>query len=241
MVGEEVEGGELGKQVVQYIADSAATCSMTLDADGLTNCRECSRPLVLRTREQPPPQGYGDLTVAFRSDNRWVHVRLHDVAHTPLLSYNLILLPSLTLKGHTYAGDKDGIILKLKGGETVRFPLIGKLCRQYGYRPEAKGRVVDTAFVPLLLQGKRKLPPRPHDGDGVLSSGFKRQSRVVPPVLKGKFQTFKHEFLLKVNMLDISGHFVGQAARVVPVGDPLKQRTVLSREGFSSEEIRGVY
>ena len=28
MVGGEVGGGELGKQVVQYIADSAATCNM---------------------------------------------------------------------------------------------------------------------------------------------------------------------------------------------------------------------
>ena len=42
MVGEEVGGGELGKQVMQYIADSAAVCSMTPDADGLTNYRECS-------------------------------------------------------------------------------------------------------------------------------------------------------------------------------------------------------
>ena len=28
---------------------------------------------------------------------------------------------------------------------------------------------------------------------------------------------------------------------MVPVGDPLKQRAVLLREGFSSEEIRGAY
>ena len=54
--------------------------------------------------------------VAFRSDNGWVHVKLHDVAHAPLLSYNLISLPFLALKGHTYAGDIDGVTLKLKGG-----------------------------------------------------------------------------------------------------------------------------
>ena len=41
-----------------------------------------------------------------------------------------------------YAGDKVGVTLILKEGETVNFPLIGKLCRQYGYRPEAKGRVI---------------------------------------------------------------------------------------------------
>ena len=58
------------------------------------------------------------------------------------------------------------------------------------------------------------------------------------PVL---FQTFKHNFILKENMLDISDHFVGQRVRAVPVGDPLKQKTVLLREGFLPEEIRDAY
>ena len=42
-------------------------------------------------------------------------------------------------------------------------------------------------------------------------------------------------------MLDISDNFVGQGIQVVPVGDSLKQRAELVREGFSSEEIRGAY
>ena len=42
MVGEEVGGGELGKQAVQYIAGSAATCNIMPDADSLTNYSECS-------------------------------------------------------------------------------------------------------------------------------------------------------------------------------------------------------
>ncbi|CAM9098701.1 unnamed protein product [Ascophyllum nodosum] len=50
---------------------------------------------------------------------------------------------------HMYAGDKDGITLKLKGGKNVHFPLIGNLCRQYGYRPEANGKVVDTACAAI--------------------------------------------------------------------------------------------
>ena len=81
-----------------------------------------------------------------------------------------------------------------------------------------------------------------HDGgSGALNPSFHGQPRVIPPVLKGGkgFQDFKHDFLLNVNMLDISDHFVGQKVRVVPVGDPLKQKTVLLREGFSTEEIRG--
>ena len=74
-----------------------------------------------------------------------MHVKLHDVAHTPLLTNNLISLPPLALKGHTYAGDKDGVTLKLKGEENVYFPMIGKLSHQYGYRPEGKNKMVDTA------------------------------------------------------------------------------------------------
>ena len=155
-------GGELGKQVVQYITDSAARCNMTPDADGLIDYRECSRLLGLANGGTTSITGYGDLTVAFRSDNGWVHVKLHDVAHTPLLSYNLLSLPSLALQGHTYAGNKNGVTLKLKGGETVHFPLIGKLCRQYGYRPKAKSRVVDTACA-AIFRGQVKAPTTPTD------------------------------------------------------------------------------
>ena len=53
MVGEEVGDGEPGQQVVQYIADSAATCNMTPDANDLANYRERSRPLGLA---KPPSQ-----------------------------------------------------------------------------------------------------------------------------------------------------------------------------------------
>ena len=85
-----------------------------------------------------------------------------------------------------------------------------------------------------------------HDGSSNgLNPSFHGQPRAIPPGLKrGKgFQTFKHDFLLKANMLlvDISDHFVGQRVRAVPVGDPLMQKAVLLREGFSSEEKRGAY
>ena len=70
MVGKEVRGGEVGKQDVQYIADSAATCSMMSGADGRTNYRECSRSLGLANEGTTSIAGYGDLTVAFHSDNR---------------------------------------------------------------------------------------------------------------------------------------------------------------------------
>ena len=67
MVREEVGSRELGKNVVQYIADSAATCNTTPEADGLTNYRECSRPLA--NEGTTSTAGFGELTVAFRLDN----------------------------------------------------------------------------------------------------------------------------------------------------------------------------
>ena len=83
-----------------------------------------------------------------------------------------------------------------------------------------------------------------HDeGGGALNTDPKSlPARVIPPGLKaekGGFQKFKHEFPVKVNMLDITDHFVGQGMQMVPVGNPLKQKAVLLREGFSNEEIRG--
>ena len=155
-------GGALDKQVVQYIADSAATCNMTPDADGLTNYRQCSRPLGLANGEEISIVGYGDLTVNFRTEYGWIRVEMNDVAHVSQLSHNLISLPSMTLKGHTYTGDKDGVTLKLKGGETVFFPLVGKLCRQYGFRPEAAGSMVDSACT-TIAPGKAKTPTTPTD------------------------------------------------------------------------------
>ena len=61
-----------------------------------------------------------------------------------------------------------------------------------------------------------------HDeGGGVLNTDFKSlPARVIPSVLKAEksgFQKFKHEFPLKVNMLDITDHFVDQGMQMVPV------------------------
>ena len=42
-------------------------------------------------------------------------------------------------------------------------------------------------------------------------------------------------------MLDITVHFVDQGMRAVPVGNPLKQKVALLREGFLNEEIRSSY
>ena len=161
-IGDAVGGVALDKQVMHYIADSAATCNMTPNSDGLTCYRECSRPLGLANGEEITIVGYGDLTVDFRTDHGWVRVEMNDVAHVPQLSYNLISLPSMAQKGHTYTGDKNGVTLELKGGKTVFFPLVGKLCRQYGYRPKAANNMVDSACA-VIAPGKVKTPNPPPD------------------------------------------------------------------------------
>ena len=161
-IGDAVGGVALDKQVMHYIADSAATCNMTPDSDGLTCYRECSRPLGLANGEEITIVGYGDLTVDFRTNHGWVRVEMNDIAHVPQLSYNLISLPSMAQKGHTYTGDKDGVTLELKGGKNVFSPLVGKLCRQYGYRPKAANNMVDTACT-TIAPGKTKTPTTPTD------------------------------------------------------------------------------
>ena len=159
-IGEEVGDGELDKKATQYIADSGATGHLTPDADGLTNYRECRRTLGLADRRKISIAGYGGLTVAIRSNDSWVHVKLHDVAHTPLLSHNLVLLTYLAQEGHPSALEESGVTLRLKGGVVVQFPIVEKLCRQYGYRPEATGRMVDTACA-VIAPGQAKAPTTP--------------------------------------------------------------------------------
>ena len=114
-IGKEVGDGELDKQAAQYIADSGAICHVTPDANGLTNYRECSRPFGLADRRKISIAGYGNLTVAFFLNESWVHVKLHDVAHAPLLSYNLASLTSLAQKDYPSAIEVSGVTFKLKG------------------------------------------------------------------------------------------------------------------------------
>ena len=160
-IGEEVGDGELDKQLTQYTADSSgATCHMTSNADGLNNYQKCSRPLGLPDTRKISIAGYGDLTVAFRPNDSWVQIKLRDVAHIPLLSYNLVSLTALAQESQPSAVEESGVTLKLKGGGTVLFPLIGKLCRQHGYRPETTDKMVDTACT-VISPGQAKASHSP--------------------------------------------------------------------------------
>ena len=111
-----------------------------------------------------------------------------------------------------------------------------------GRRPEVSAGVGPTVN---MYSGKARKPHfagiTAHDGGSrVLNPSFHGQPYVIPLVFKGgkDFQTFKHDFLLNANMLDISDHLVGQMVRAVPVGDPRKQKAVPLREVFLREEMR---
>ena len=70
-----------------------------------------------------------------------------------------------------------------------------------------------------------------------LNPSFHGQLRVLPVLKGGKgFQTFKHSFILKANMQDISDYFVGQRVQALPVGDPLGRKLCCCERGFYLRE-----
>ena len=81
-----------------------------------------------------------------------------------------------------------------------------------GGRPEVPAGVGPTVNI-YNSEAKESHPAgiAAHDGgSGVLNPSFHGRPRNISPELKGGkgIQTFKHVFLLKSNMLDISDHFV---------------------------------
>ena len=161
-IGEEVGDGELDKQVAQYIADSGATCHMMPDTEGLTSYREYSRSLCLADRRKISIASYGDLTVAFRSNSSWVHVNLHDIAHVPLFKLQPCLTHLLGTRRPPICRRVERGNSQAKRGRDGAIPLNQKLCRQYWYRPEATGRMVDTACA-IIAPGQAKAPTTPTD------------------------------------------------------------------------------
>ena len=64
-----------------------------------------------------PIEGIGNLPMSFWSGEDWVQVVMPNVAHVPLLGYNLMSLKSMADRGHKYVGEKKGVTLHLKKGE----------------------------------------------------------------------------------------------------------------------------
>ena len=69
-----------------------------------------------------PIEGIGNLTMSFWSGKDWVKVIIPNVAHVPLLVYNLLSLKMKADRGH----NKRGLTLHLKNGKTLLGPSVGK-------------------------------------------------------------------------------------------------------------------
>ncbi|CAM9245286.1 unnamed protein product [Scytosiphon promiscuus] len=126
----------------KFAATTAATCHMFVGADRFENYHECDGGQVrIANGSSIPIAGYGDVTIAFRSEGGWTPVRLKGVAHVPRVVFNVVSLTKLISQGHAYLGDQRGTTLRMQGGVSVLFPYYGSLTVQSGYRPGSDGRV----------------------------------------------------------------------------------------------------
>ena len=91
--------------------------------------------------------------MSFWSGNDWVQVVLPNVAHVPLVGYNLLSLKRMAGRGHKYVGEKTGVGLHLKNGKTLFGLSVGKLNYFSGFR-----RPLDSSSFTLATIAPRKIP-----------------------------------------------------------------------------------
>ena len=119
------------------VCDNGASCHMCHSSTGITFYREANATMRTASGKRYPIEGYGDLPLTFRSISGEVPLLLCNVAHVPSLSYHLLSLRVAADNGHTYTGNKTGVTVKFKTGETLFFPSVGRLNFLYAYRPGA--------------------------------------------------------------------------------------------------------
>ena len=100
--------------VEKSVADSGCSQFLTPSTDHMVNYREDG--CIVRTADgrAMPIEGIGNLPMSFWSGKDWVQVVLPNVAHLPLLGYNLLSLKRMVDRGHKYVGEKKGVALHLK-------------------------------------------------------------------------------------------------------------------------------
>ena len=73
-----------------------------------------------------PIEGIGNLPMSFWSGKDRVQVVLQNVAHFPLLGYNLLSLKKMADRGHKHVGEKKVVLLHLKNEKTLFGSSVGK-------------------------------------------------------------------------------------------------------------------
>ena len=104
-----------------------------------------------------PIEGIMNLQMNFWSGKDCVQVVLPNVAHVPLLRYNLLSLKRNADRGHKYVGEKKGVALHLKNGKTLFGPSVGKLVIVFGFR-----RSLDSNSFALATIAPGKIPSVSH-------------------------------------------------------------------------------
>ncbi|CAN0486929.1 unnamed protein product, partial [Scytosiphon promiscuus] len=103
-------------QEESFILDSGASCTMFTSDDGFVNYRECDKRVRVAGKRELPIVGQGDVTIAFRSEQGRVRLKLRDVFHVPQLGYNLISFRGVMAAGHNVENSFVKITIFLKDG-----------------------------------------------------------------------------------------------------------------------------
>ena len=99
------------------------------------------------------------MTSLLRFDLAAVKCLLCNVAHVPNLSYHLLSLRVVADNGHTYTGNKNGVIVKFKICEILFSPSVRRLNFLYAYRPSALNDENTSAVIaPGLELSNRGTP-----------------------------------------------------------------------------------
>ncbi|CAN0227654.1 unnamed protein product, partial [Ascophyllum nodosum] len=139
--------------VGRWVADSGCLQFMSPSADHMVNYCEGGGVVRIADDRSMPIEGIGNLPMSFWSGKDWVQVVLPNVAHVPLLGYNLLSLKRMADRGHKYVGKKKGVALHLKSRKTLLGPSVGKLNYFSGFR-----RPLDSSNPALATIATGKIP-----------------------------------------------------------------------------------
>ena len=218
------------------ICDNGASCHMSHSSTGMINYREVNATMRTASGKRYPIKGYGDLPLTFRSSSGEVPLLLCKVAHVPSLSYHQVFLRVAVDSGRTYTGNKNGVTVEFKTGETVFFPSVGRLNFLYAYCPVALiDENTNAVIAPRPEPSNRGTPAdinafhaaHAHAYEGAL----RKTAKQMGVTFKGELRECKGCSMAKGIRMPIPSKTQGRAAKI------LFRVFFLSR----GEETSGVY
>ena len=94
-------------------AGSGCSQFMTPPAHYMINYHEGEGVVGIADGRAMAIEGIGNLPMRFWSGKDWVQLLLQNVAHVPLLGYNLLSLKKMAGRGHKYVDEKKEVIMHL--------------------------------------------------------------------------------------------------------------------------------